>query len=457
MKRSWGAALVAGCLLGVLPGIGGAAQAQQAQAQAQRRSVEPGLRVYVYGESSQMSGDCDPENPYRPRECTGDVVLTDPTSEKTFAVDLYGTPGGPDAHGVRVRVSFTAPQIAAAGFGSAKDFTERLTARFPDGAGVADLGWTVSADGSASLDLPATDVPSGTTVHRELYFFAAYSIREGTLAGTATATDDAGDTYTNGTSLTFYKRLTSTFLGRDADGVLHAHRVGCPFCGGVFVGGPYTRGTGWNAATAAVRLGEPRDSVQPGPYLLARTPDGLLRLHRPTASGDTQTTVGWGYNQYDAFAGAGDITGDGALDFLARDAGGRLFRYDGLPGTTGFASRVQVGRGWQTYDRLIGGGDLDNDGRPDLLARDRAGDLWYYRGTGVAAAPYAARQKIGWGWDTYDTILLVGPCDYSGNACLVARDGRGRLWGYVSTGTARPEVTGRVQVGWGYGVYTAMF
>ncbi|KAF2774605.1 hypothetical protein [Streptomyces sp. OM5714] len=40
----------------------------------------------------------------------------------------------------------------------------------------------------------------------------------------------------------------------------------------------------------------------------------------------------------------------------------------------------------------------------DLVARDSAGVLWLYRGTGSASAPYAARTKIGGGWNTYNVL-----------------------------------------------------
>ncbi|WP_175439266.1 hypothetical protein [Streptomyces vilmorinianum] len=50
-------------------------------------------------------------------------------------------------------------------------------------------------------------------------------------------------------------------------------------------------------------------------------------------------------------------------------------------------------------------GDLNSDGKADLVARDASGALWYYQGTGVAAKPYAARVKVGTGWQQFNLLF----------------------------------------------------
>ncbi|MYW09602.1 hypothetical protein GT034_14725 [Streptomyces sp. SID2563] len=50
-----------------------------------------------------------------------------------------------------------------------------------------------------------------------------------------------------------------------------------------------------------------------------------------------------------------------------------------------------------------GSGDLNGDGRADLLARDTSGVLWSYRGDGKGAL--AARTKVGGGWQTYKNLF----------------------------------------------------
>ncbi|MEU1434725.1 hypothetical protein ABZ438_11585 [Streptomyces sp. NPDC005786] len=50
-------------------------------------------------------------------------------------------------------------------------------------------------------------------------------------------------------------------------------------------------------------------------------------------------------------------------------------------------------------------GDLTGDGRADATARDAAGVLWLYKGTGSPTAPFVSRSRIGAGWNTYDAVI----------------------------------------------------
>ncbi|MFG3084414.1 hypothetical protein ACGFY1_26800, partial [Streptomyces parvulus] len=65
----------------------------------------------------------------------------------------------------------------------------------------------------------------------------------------------------------------------------------------------------------------------------------------------------------------------------------------------------RIGGGWSAYDVLNGPSDLNRDGVPDLVARDKDGVLWFYQGTGSATAPFKARARVGGGWNTYNMIV----------------------------------------------------
>ncbi len=69
-----------------------------------------------------------------------------------------------------------------------------------------------------------------------------------------------------------------------------------------------------------------------------------------------------------------------------------------------FASRTRVGGGWNAYDRLLSVGDMDADGRADLVARQPNGDLYRYSGTGDAQAVYEKPVKIGHGFQIYNLL-----------------------------------------------------
>ncbi|QES06201.1 hypothetical protein DEJ44_11570 [Streptomyces venezuelae] len=183
-------------------------------------------------------------------------------------------------------------------------------------------------------------------------------------------------------------------VARDRDGVLWYYAgsgdPAAPFWPRVRVGG------GWNAYTSLVALPE---------GLLARDRTGVLWHYPrrpaapPAAPFGPRARVGGGWNAYTAVTPWG--TG-----LAARDTAGVLWLH---PGTRGpdpavpLRPRVRVGGGWNGYTALAPVSGPGHQAPPDLLARDRNGDLWAHHGTGGSVEP--ARQRIGWGWNQYDLVL----------------------------------------------------
>ncbi|WP_260680564.1 VCBS repeat-containing protein [Arthrobacter sp. KBS0703] len=98
--------------------------------------------------------------------------------------------------------------------------------------------------------------------------------------------------------------------------------------------------------------------------------------------------AGNGWNGMTSIVGAGDMNGDGRNDVLARDGSGALWLYQGN-GRGGWLGRTQAGNGWNAMTAVVGPGDMNSDGRNDVLARDTAGVLWLYRATAAAAGWHA--------------------------------------------------------------------
>ncbi|MFF9341012.1 MULTISPECIES: FG-GAP-like repeat-containing protein [unclassified Streptomyces] len=165
---------------------------------------------------------------------------------------------------------------------------------------------------------------------------------------------------------------------------------------------------------------------------------------------------GGGWGSYNHVFGPGDLNGDGKGDLLARDRSGVLYLMRGNGQGTGFASRLEVGRGWGSYNRLIGAGDISGDGRADILARDGSGVLWLYKGTGVSTHPFLTRVKVGTGWGSYRQIAAPGDLDGDGRADLVATTSGGTLYRYHSTATSAVFAP-RVKVGDGWQVYSNLY
>jgi hypothetical protein len=196
---------------------------------------------------------------------------------------------------------------------------------------------------------------------------------------------------------------------------------------------------------------------------VARDKSGVLWYYRGSGTHyydmfRPRTKVGGGWNTYTRIVGAGDLTGDGRADLLGRDASGVLWLYKGTSSTTApFAPRTKIGGGWNTYKSLTATGDLTGDGRADLIAVDGSGVLWLYKGTGNAAAPYAARTRIGTGWGGYTALVGPGDLTSDGRSDFIARDAAGVLWLYKGTGSAAAPYAARTRIGGGWNTYDLIF
>ncbi|WP_330331876.1 VCBS repeat-containing protein [Streptomyces sp. NBC_00536] len=151
---------------------------------------------------------------------------------------------------------------------------------------------------------------------------------------------------------------------------------------------------------------------------------------------------------------AADYTGDGKPDLLAvENATGNLYVYPGTGAASGLGTlgdRTQIGSGWGGMRELTAL-DVNKDGKADLLAIDTAGALWTYPGTGSlnGGNTLGSRVQIGAGWSAMTELTVPGDLDSDGKADLVAIDGAGTLWKYPSTGALNSMNTlgNRAQLG----------
>ncbi|MFD6973983.1 FG-GAP repeat domain-containing protein [Streptomyces sp. NPDC059979] len=161
---------------------------------------------------------------------------------------------------------------------------------------------------------------------------------------------------------------------------------------------------------------------------------------------------------YTLMVGPGDLTGDGKGDLLSRDSAGVLWLHPGDGALyTKLGTRIKVSSGWNVYNALVGAGDYSGDGRPDLLARDTSGRLFLYKGTGTSTAPFAAPEQIATGWNVYDMLVVPGDIDGDSKGDVLARLPNGVMYLYTSTGNAGTATfTARVKFGTGWNIYKNM-
>lgn len=216
-------------------------------------------------------------------------------------------------------------------------------------------------------------------------------------------------------------------------------------------------GEGWtgdNALTAAIPYrdvnGDRCDDV------LVRMASGELRAYTPACGAPlTPSTayksLGRGWNAYDTLVSPGDVDGDGRADLVARTPGGDLYVYSDN-GTLGFKDPVKAGWGWGGL-LVVGAGDLTGDGKGDLLARDASGVLWTYPGNGKGG--FADRIRLGAGWGGFDALVGAGDLDGDGKPDLLARETGGMLWLYPGAGNG--AFGERKPLGGGWNMYKSLY
>lgn len=198
-------------------------------------------------------------------------------------------------------------------------------------------------------------------------------------------------------------------LAIDANGKLWMYRG--DGAGGFLPGVAQQVGEGWSGFKFVLAPGD--FSGDGHPDLLAVATDGAMWLYRGNGDGwwlDTSAQqIGGGWAAFTAVLPAGDFNGDGHADVFARTSDGHLLLYRGngsggwIDGTGGQV----VGSGWGGFTVLLGGGDFDGDGLPDVLAQTSDGHLFMYRGNGAGGWITGRGDPLGEGFSSLSALTFV--------------------------------------------------
>jgi hypothetical protein len=220
---------------------------------------------------------------------------------------------------------------------------------------------------------------------------------------------------------------------------------------------PVSKGSGWGGMDVVMAGDLTADGRAD---VLARdTRTGTLYTYPGNGSGGlgTRITVGTGWNAMGLFTSGGDFNGDGDGDLYAvGKSDGKLYFYDGQGNGSGkFNPRVAIGTGWGVMDAFASVGDLNADGNADLYAHDSRTGLYHlYAGDGsgnVGNRTSVPASLDGYLNDRYSQIAAAGDLDRDGKEDLLAVDSRtGELELHTLTrnGTAVPGGE-TIANGWG--------
>ncbi|MEU3187112.1 FG-GAP-like repeat-containing protein [Streptomyces sp. NPDC006923] len=314
---------------------------------------------------------------------------------------------------------------------------------FRDRTQIGGTGWLqynqllggADYDGNGTADLVARSY-DGT-----LYFYQGNG--DGTLAARAemgtdwgTVTQFAG----SGNQPNFGK---SGVFARTADGTLYYYEA----TGTGRLSSKYLISGGWDRSRSqlvhavSLRANGISDLLEHSTY------DGHLYNTGSYALSDPE--IAGGSTLYNLVLGPGDLNGDGKSDLLARSSTD-LYFYAGNGNGMSVQGRVEIGgSGWMQFNTIVGAGDLTGDGRADLVARSTSG-LFLYAGTGNAASPFGAKAQVGGtGWSQYTNLAAPGDLNGDGIADLLASNSAGELYFYAGTGLAATPFEERVKIGTG--------
>jgi len=186
--------------------------------------------------------------------------------------------------------------------------------------------------------------------------------------------------------------------------------------------------------------------------VVRRGSDGKVYFYSGNGSAGFGNIGSWGTDlkNLNLIETAGDFNGDGFADVIGRVASnGSLYLFPGNGnGGYDYAARTRIGTGWNSMSAIVSGQDFNSDGKVDIVAREKStGYLWLYPGKGDGTL--GARVKIGTGWNSLRDITSVGDLDHDGHADIITVKSSDNCM-YFYGGRGNGTLKAGVQIGCGW-------
>jgi secreted trypsin-like serine protease len=181
-------------------------------------------------------------------------------------------------------------------------------------------------------------------------------------------------------------------------------------------------GSGWGSFNKVLQTDLNRDGVVD--YIM-RTTSGALYWRHKSGSTMVNTKVSSYWGTVKQTITPGDVTGDALPDLMSVTSSGYLYVHPGKGNGT-FGTAKRLGTGWLSYAQVVGHGDYTGDGRPDLIARTSGGATYLFPSS--TTGTFGSRKLLSnSALKTATAIVATGDVNGDGKADLVTRTATGTL------------------------------